>query len=285
MKMSISQYAGFCDGVKRAYEMVRDIDMEQVSRPVFILGSLVHNQDVAKKVEEKGIVKISWEEFQKSKPGEVGTLIITAHGFGPKVYALAQEKGVRIIDATCPKVIKVQRLAKIYHERGYEIVLIGDKEHKEVVSIFEWGGEKAQIVSSEKDWEGLKIDSGSKMAVLSQTTQDLDFFRRTVDFIQSQKKDVRIIDTICLATHNRQEEIRKLAASHDCVVVVGSPDSANSNRLYKLAKKENEKVFFVENSQQLSREWFLGAENIALTAGASVPGWIIDEILVWFSKI
>ena len=143
MKIILSQFAGFCDGVRRAFEIVQNIESEKIKKPVYVLGSLVHNQDVVKKIEEKGIHKIDMQKFLEAKPGEIGTVIITAHGAGPKIYEIAKEKNIDVIDTTCPKVIKVQRLAQVYSKRGYDIILVGDKNHKEVQSIFEWGDEKA----------------------------------------------------------------------------------------------------------------------------------------------
>ncbi len=279
MKIHLSQSAGFCDGVKRAYEMINTLDMENVRKPIYILGSLVHNPEVVKKIEEKGILKITLEELVAAKEGDVGTLIITAHGIGPDVFAIAKKKNIKVIDTTCPKVIKVQRLAQVFYQRGYSVILVGDKKHSEVNGIYEWGGGKAQIVSDRAELANLKISSDAKIAVLSQTTQDEDFFNEVASFVKSQAPQAEVLSTICHATHDRQAEIKKLAGEFEAVVVIGSPISANSTRLFEISKTLNPKTFFVENASEIKLADFANIESIAVMAGASTPDWIIQDVM------
>lgn len=265
--------------------MVQAVDMEKTARPVYILGSLVHNPDVVKKIKEKGVQEISREGFLRAKAGEIGTLVITAHGVGPEIFRLAKEKNIKIINTTCPRVIKVQKLAEVFAKRGYEIILVGDKGHSEVNGIFEWGGKKARIISNEKDLEEMKIDAKKKIAVLSQTTQDEKFFQKVSGRIKSQVPQAEIVDTICHATHDRQEEVRKLAEKYDLVLVIGSASSANSTRLFEIARAINPKTYFVENISGIKPEWFSGIKSAAITAGASTPSWIIAEVLEYVEKL
>lgn len=279
MNIFLAQSAGFCDGVKRAYEMVNALDMETVKKPVCILGALVHNPDVAKKVDDKGILKISFDELLNAKNGEIGTLIVTAHGAGPDVFEIAQQKGIAVIDTTCPRVVKVQRLAQVFWKRGYEVILVGDKKHKEVEGIYEWGGKKARIISDLSEFSTLDVSSFSKVAVISQTTQDEDFFKEVAKFVKSQAPQAEILSTICHATHDRQKEIKELAERYEAVIVIGSATSANSTRLFEISKKLNSKTFFVENASEIELEKFTGINSIAVTAGASTPDWIIKEVM------
>lgn len=280
MKITLSQFAGFCDGVRRAFEIVQNIESEKIKKPVYVLGSLVHNQDVVKKIEEKGIHKIDMQKFLEAAPGEIGTVIITAHGAGPKIYEIAKEKNIDVIDTTCPRVIKVQRLAQVYLKRGYAIVLVGDKEHKEVQSIFEWGGSQAALVSDEEDLQNIDLAKAGKIIILSQTTQNKDFVDRTFEFVKNKYPMVEIADTICLATEQRQTEIKKMAEESDAVVVIGSPDSANSNRLHEIAKELNGKAIFIERAEDLpGKEFFAGLDRVVVTAGASTPDWIIEKVM------
>lgn len=280
MKIILSQFAGFCDGVRRAFEIVQNIESEKIKKPVYVLGSLVHNQDVVKKIEEKGIHKIDMQKFLEAAPGEIGTVIITAHGAGPKIYEIAKEKNIDVIDTTCPRVIKVQRLAQVYLKRGYAIVLVGDKEHKEVQSIFEWGGSQAALVSDEEDLQNIDLAKAGKIIILSQTTQNKDFVDRTFEFVKNKYPMVEIADTICLATEQRQTEIKKMAEESDAVVVIGSPDSANSNRLHEIAKELNGKAIFIERAEDLpGKEFFAGLDRVVVTAGASTPDWIIEKVM------
>ena len=279
MEIYLSQTAGFCDGVKRAYEMIAALDMENVEKPVRILGNLVHNPDVVKKIEEKGIAKISREEFEAAKTGEIGTLIITAHGIGPEIFELAEEKGMAVIDTTCPKVIKVQRLAQVFAKRGYRIVLVGDKKHSEVEGIHAWGDRKAQIVSSREELKELNFSPEEKVAVISQTTQNEEFFKEVCDWVKKIHPKAEIFETICHATHDRQEEVKGLAQKFEAMIIIGSPISANSTRLYEISKELNLKTFLVENASEIKLDELTDVKSIAVMAGASTPDWIIREVM------
>lgn len=297
MQITLSQFAGFCDGVKRAFEKVNALATEnpdadtfeyqgkKMKKPVFVLGSLVHNQDVVNRIEEKGIKKISMEEFSKAEKGEIGTVIITAHGIGPKVYDIAKGKGIDLIDTTCPKVIKVQRLAQTFIKKGYNLILVGDKDHKEVKSIYEWGEEKATVVSNEKELQEVNFDPTQKIIILSQTTQSQDFLAAVYEYIKKKYKDVEIIDTICLETRQRQDELKKLARVSDAMVIIGSTESANSTRLFEISKKINPKSVFIARVGELEDNFFKGAQKVGVTAGASTPEWIISEVIEHLSGL
>jgi len=285
MKITLSKYAGFCDGVKRAYDIVMNINMQAVKTPIFVLGSLVHNPEVNKKIEERGIRKIERDDFFNAPTGAIGTLIITAHGVGPDIYQAAKERGVDIIDTTCPKVTKVQRLAKLFHQKEYRIVIIGDKDHKEVRGINEWGGGHAFIVSEKKDLINFKVSCGQKIAVLAQTTQNEDFCEEVCDFIRKKYEHTEIDITTCDTTHTRQNEIKEIAKNNDAVLVIGSKTSANSRRLWEIALSINPRSYFIENISEIDKNWFKGINNVGVTAGASTPSWVIDEVVIYLQKI
>ena len=289
MEITLSKYAGFCEGVQRAYDIVKNIAKDPaVKRPIFVLGSLVHNQDVVESIEKLGVKKLEiqgeLEEVLEKMKKEIGTLVITAHGMGPKIYEIAKQKKIDLIDTTCPRVIKVQRLAKNFFEKATQIVLIGERNHKEVRGIFEWAQKKAIFVETEEDLCGFVVDDPKKKIILlSQTTQDQEFVDRAVAEIVRKYPQAEAIDSICLTTHHRQTEVKELAAKNDVMLVIGSPESANSNRLFEIAKKVNEKTYFIENVGQIKKEWFDSCQKIGVSAGASTPKWIIDEILCFFS--
>jgi (E)-4-hydroxy-3-methyl-but-2-enyl pyrophosphate reductase len=279
MEIKLSQYAGFCSGVKRAYDMVSVLDPEKSKKPVFILGSLVHNDEVNKKIEEKGIKKIDEEFLSGAKSGEIGTLIITAHGVSPDIYETAKQKGIVVFDTTCPKVIKVQRLAMTYAKRGYEIIIIGDKDHKEVRGINGWGGGKSEIISIKKDLNKLKFNKNEKIVILSQTTQNEDFFLEIGESIRKKYEKAEIINTTCHATHERQEEVKKLARNNEAVIIIGSKTSANSNRLWEISRNINPLSYFIEKASDLKAEWLKDVKSVGVAAGASTPEWIINEAI------
>ncbi|NTV40723.1 MAG: 4-hydroxy-3-methylbut-2-enyl diphosphate reductase [Candidatus Moranbacteria bacterium] len=284
MKITLSKHAGFCEGVQRAYETVEKLaDDPKVKKPIFVLGSLVHNDEVVAKIESLGIKKINvegrLEDFFEKIKKEVGTLIITAHGTGPKIYELAKKNQIDLVDATCPRVIKVQRLAKNFFEKNVQIVIIGEKNHKEVVGIFQWGGERAIFVETEEDLNGLNLDTEKEIAVLAQTTQDQEFVRRVNSDILKKYPNAQIIDSICLATQNRQDEVKRLATENEIVVVIGSTESSNSKRLWELSVRLNKNSYFIQGPDHLRAHWFAGKKTVAVTAGASTPGWIVQSVI------
>ncbi len=285
----MSKYAGFCDGVAGAYEKVKEIaGNSKIKKPIFVLGSLVHNNDVMKRVEEMGVKKIEFagsiSEVSDKITEKIGTLVITAHGIGPKIFEIAREKGIDVVDTTCPKVMKAQRLAKVFLDRGYRIIIIGEKKHKEVQGIFRWAKKRAEIVSNFGDIENLKLDTNKKIAVVSQTTQNKDFVDEMVIEIKKKYPRAEILDTVCLTTKNRQEEVAQIARDSEAVLVIGSKESSNSNRLWEIAKKINDKTYFIERLTDIKEEWLNGIRNIGITAGASSPRWVIQEVVEYLEN-
>lgn len=287
MQIVLSKYAGFCEGVARAYDIVEKIAKDpKTRRPIFVLGSLVHNSDVVAKIEAMGVKKISVspDVVDVLNSMEIGTLVITAHGMGPEIYNYAKKRGIDLVDTTCPKVIKVHKLAQLFSKKDYQLVIIGEKNHKEIRGVSEWADEKAFIVETEDDLEGLILDSEKKIAVVSQTTQNQDFFEKISKKIAEKYPEAEIIDTICQATQNRQGEIKELAEKNDAVIIIGSPDSANSTRLWEIAESINENSHFIQRADELQEEWFAGVQKVAVTAGASTPKWAIDSVMESLKK-
>lgn len=286
MKINLSQYNGFCEGVQRAYKMICDLDVASVKKPVCILGSLVHNPEVNRKVARKGIRGITREEFFNARKGDLGTIVVTAHGTGPDIFSAAQKKDIAVFDTTCPKVIKVQQLAKLYAQKGCAIVLAGDRQHKEIRGINDWANGKVHIVSEKKDWRKLNLAGEKEITVLSQTTQNKDFFKQTAQFLLKKfpQNFIKIIDTTCNATSQRQREVKKLADDNDAVLIIGSKTSANSSRLWEISLTRNPRSYFIENVREIDKNWLKGIKKIAVTSGASTPDWVIKKILAYLKN-
>lgn len=265
--------------------MVMDIDMEKAQKPVFVLGSLVHNEEVNKKIEQRGIKKIERDDFFNAPKGTIGTIIITAHGVGPDVYRIAQEKGIDVIDTTCPRVIKVQRLAKYFHKKEYRLVIVGDRDHKEVRGINEWGGGHAFIISQKKDLIKFNPLSGQGIGILSQTTQNEDFCREIYAAMAEKYKNVETKNTTCDTTHNRQKEVKEMAKNNSAMIIIGSKDSANSRRLWEIALEINPKSYFIENVKDIRKNWLKNINTIGVTAGASTPEWLIKDVVNYLKNI
>jgi 4-hydroxy-3-methylbut-2-enyl diphosphate reductase len=244
---------------------------------------------VVEKIEKMGVRKIHvegpLEDFFEKIKNEVGTLVITAHGIGPQIYALAKKYKVDLVDTTCPRVVKVQRLAKAFFDRDTQVVIIGEKNHKEVRGIYEWANNQAIFIETDEDLCGFDVDKSKKIAVISQTTQDQEFVDRAAAQISKKYPNAEVVDSICLTTHHRQTEIKKLAQCNDVVVVVGCPESANSKRLWEIAQRVNPSSYFIQRSSEIKKSWFAKCKKVAVTAGASTPSWIIDSVLVEIKKL
>ncbi len=283
MRIFLSRHAGFCEGVKRAYKIIEEISRNpKIKRPIFIIGSLAHNEDVVRRIEKMGIKKIeqkgSLRKFVKSLNGKAGTLVVTAHGMGPEIYELCKKNGIDLVDTTCPKVIKVQRLAKTYSQKA-KVVIVGDKDHKEVRGIFEWSEKKAFIAESEKDLADFKAEKNETVYVLSQTTQNADKVKEIYKKLKKKYPKTKLTDTICASTNLRQEEVRKMAKKNDAMIIIGSPESANSNRLFEISKKVNKRSYFIEKAKDIKEIWLKDCKKIGVSAGASTPEWVIEEVL------
>jgi (E)-4-hydroxy-3-methyl-but-2-enyl pyrophosphate reductase len=284
-KIIVGKHSGFCFGVRRAYDLTCVNSKDPASSAgkcdkVFILGKLVHNNDVCQDLYKRGI-----KEIKALSDIKDGTVIFTAHGVGPGFYEKASAKGLKIIDTTCPKVMKAQRLAKNFTEKKYQVLVFGDKNHKEVKSIFEWSGGKTKIVGSLAEAKKLKLNKAKKYCLISQTTQNVEEFKKIITYFQNTLENFTYIDTICPSTDDRQKEVRNLARKNDVVIVIGGKDSANSRMLYEISKKINKKSFFIESGKELKKKDFFGATKIAISAGASTPEWIIKKIMGELKKI
>lgn len=271
LKIIVGRHSGFCFGVKRAYNLAKmnSFDCEKL----YMLGKLVHNDDVCNELKKKGI-----KEIEQLSDIRDGAIIFTAHGVGPDIYEKANRNGLRIIDTTCPKVMKAQRLAQNFVEKGWQVIIFGDKKHKEVKGIKKWSRSKAVIVKNIEEAKKIKLDKKKKYYLISQTTQNVTEFKKIKDYLSKNLTNFSFFNTICDSTDNRQNEIRKLAKSNDAVIVIGGRDSANTRRLFEIAKSLNPKSYFIENASQLKKNWFTGIKKVAISAGASTPEWVIEEV-------
>jgi 4-hydroxy-3-methylbut-2-enyl diphosphate reductase len=290
MKITLSKHAGFCEGVKRAYDMIiAALADPETKKPIYVMGSLVHNNDVVRSLEALGVrkVKVDRNLFKnlRALKKDIGTLAITAHGMGPAIYSFCQKEKIRLLDTTCPRVIRVQRLSQNFSEKLHKLIIIGDKDHKETKGIAEWSGNTAKVVEKIEELKKIKLPSAKHISVLFQTTQDLDFIEVASSLLGKFCPNAKILNTICLATHDRQTEVKKIARQNEAVVVIGSPESANSRRLWEIARKINPRSYFVENFRQIKKEWIRNIEKIGITAGASTPSWVINDIINHLNKI
>ncbi len=273
MKISIAPSAGFCFGVKRA------IDMAVYSAGKFgtelnTIGPIIHNPQVVCLLEEKGIFPV--ESVDKIRSD---TIIIRSHGIKAGIADEIAKKDIAVIDATCPFVKKAQDYMKSASSEGYFIIMVGDKKHPEVQSIISFAVAGRYMVLN--NLEELKhVDFTEKIALISQTTQDVMFYLSVIyEVFRRVKKGVIVFNTICDATKLKQEEAAVLAARSDVMIVVGGYNSANTNKLKNICKSIQDRTYHVETEKELDPGWFRDAENVGITAGASTPDWIIKKVV------
>ena len=268
---------GFCAGVDRAISIVERA-LEEYGAPIYVRHEVVHNKFVVDDLRNKGAIFI--EELDEVPEGS--TLIYSAHGVSLAVQEEAVRRGFRIFDATCPLVTKVHKQVQRLNDEGYQIIMIGHKGHPEVEGTMGQVREGGMLlVEVVEDVDKLQVDDVEKLAHVSQTTLSVD---ETFDIIEALKKRFPHIkspnkEDICYATTNRQEAVKKLAADCDVVIVVGSPNSSNSNRLREVASLRGVAAYMVDNASYLQASWFDGKQRVGVTAGASAPELLVQEVV------
>jgi 4-hydroxy-3-methylbut-2-enyl diphosphate reductase len=262
MRVEVARYAGVCYGVKRALELAEEA--AEQGRPVHTLGPLIHNPQAVQALRERGV-----EVATCLAEVDDGTLVIRTHGVDPRIIAEAGDKGLDVVDATCPFVSAAHTCAEQLTREGYAVVVVGEEEHPEVEGIMAHAGGNALVVGSAADLpERLP---GRKVGVVVQTTQTMERLRDVVDALLPRASELRVYNTICSATGKRQQSAEELARSVDVMVVVGGHNSGNTTRLVEVSRAVNPRVHHVETAEELRPEWFADAEAVGVTAGASTP--------------
>jgi 4-hydroxy-3-methylbut-2-enyl diphosphate reductase len=276
MRVILAQPRGFCAGVVRAIDIVERA-IETQGRPVFVRHEIVHNRHVVDSLRAKGATFV--EDVNEIPDG--ATAIFSAHGVAPSVEAEAERRGMATIDATCPLVTKVHRQVARLNRLGYEIILIGHDGHPEVEGTMGQLPGRILLVQDPADAESVQVRDPAKVAYVTQTTLSLDDTREIVAILRRRFPEMPEPPTedICYATTNRQQSIRRLAANSDLVIVIGAPNSSNSNRLVEVAAAVETPAYRVQSAAELQDEWFQGVETVAVTAGASVPEYLVDEVV------
>ena len=271
-KITIASSAGFCPGVKNAIERVLQL-AEHGKKPVYTVGPLIHNKQVTQMLEKKDIFTINNLNEAVDKKG---TLVIRAHGITPEFQKQVFETGLEVVDCTCPLVKRAHNIIDEFAKKGYYTVIIGDAEHAEVIGLLGYTQGRGIVVADAE--EAKKLPAYDKVNVVAQTTQKEQTFFKAAEVIKQKSKICQISNTICTPTKQRQKETLELAKNADIVIVVGGKHSANTARLAKLCGELCKKVLHVETAEQVQKEILEDTKNILITAGASTPDWIIQEV-------
>jgi len=277
VKVIVADQAGVCFGVKRALDLV-NAECERGER-LSTLGPLIHNPQVVRDLEARGVrVVRSVEEAGGS------AVVMPSHGVPRDVLAEAESAGLRVVDATCPFVAKVHSRVRALASKGYTVVVVGDAGHSEVKAIRSAAGDDSIVISSVDEVDGCDW-RGRKVGVVSQTTQTPERFGEVVGRIAERAAEVVAYNTICYATHDRQTAARNLAPEVEAMFVVGGRNSANTNRLVEICRESSVPTYHIETASEVDSGWVSGMQAVGLTAGASTPQWIIDEVKSRLEKL
>jgi 4-hydroxy-3-methylbut-2-enyl diphosphate reductase len=278
MQISLAKSAGFCFGVKRAIDIA--LKTAGPGKNVYMLGDIVHNEDVVKQISAAGIRKVKRLARGKNK-----ILLVRAHGISLPMLKRAQKLGYHIVDATCLMVKEIHRIACSKERRGYTIIVIGDKSHDEVLGITGQLKNKALIIDNVKNSPWPEIKKIKKACIVVQSTQNIEKVEKIVEILKPHIREVSFFNTICRPTRIKQKEIRIMPKQNDLMVVIGSKNSANTRRLYEISKSLNKHTFWVQSKKEIKPRWFKGKNTVGITTGASTPDYTTREIIDYISRL
>ena len=280
MNIKISEKAGFCFGVKRAMGLAWRELCDEHDKQTYALGPLIHNKQAVEKYEERGLITV--DDIEEI-PSDV-KMIIRSHGVSKSIYDRADEKGLDVVDTTCPFVKKIHDIVKENYDNGKKIILIGDKNHPEVIGINGWCKNTAITIKTIEEAEALELNNDESYCAVAQTTMNLEVYRKIVEILKAKADDIEFNNTICSSTKARQEAARELASEMDCMIVIGGKHSSNTQKLVGICK-EVCPTFAIETRDDLDVEEIKKYENVGITAGASTPDWIIDDIIEFLKSL
>ena len=274
MKVIKAKTAGFCFGVKRAVDTVYE-QVDTCSGPIYTYGPIIHNEEVVKDMESKGVVVLRTEEELDDISG--GTVIIRSHGVEKRIYDKLEAKGIRIVDATCPFVKKIHNIVQKESAAGKYILIIGSPDHPEVIGIRGWAGEHAAVVQNTDDIENIDFSKNRNICVVSQTTFNYNKFKDLVEIIKKKSYDIIVLNTICNATKERQTEAESIAESVDAMIVIGDKHSSNTQKLFEICHRACNNTYYIQTLDDLDLNQLGSVETVGITAGASTPNNIIVD--------
>jgi len=272
LKIILSKKMGFCFGVKKSVSLAKDTLKEKKDNP-YMLGSIINNPQVIEYFAKEGVKMVdSLDEVP-----EESTIITRAHGISPIILNQAYQKKIKIVDTTCPYVKKVQKIAQYLYKKDYFIVIYGDKKHPEILSLMDTVQGNALVIKSISEAE--EITTKQKIGLISQTTKNIyDFYKLSFTLL-NKAEELRIFNTICKSTMERQKGALELAKKVDVMLVIGGKESANTTRLAEISENQGIKTYHIETKNQLKYEWFQPENKVGITSGASTPDWVTNEVI------
>lgn len=271
MEIILAKSAGFCFGVHRAVDMAFKTEED---KKTYTLGHIIHNETVTRKLKQKGIDSVDDLDHVPMEK-----VIIRAHGVPEAVYKEAQSKNIEVLDATCPYVTKIHKLVSKYEQEGYGIIVIGDAKHPEIIGINGWTQKGCIIYKNKEDVDLTVLDRNKKYLIVSQTTYKKEVVESIVQLLEELGYDIKFINTICNATSERQEEAKEISQEVEVMVVIGSSLSSNTQKLFEICQCYCPNTYCIEDASGLNAEWFISKDKVGVTAGASTPQDVIEEVL------
>ena len=281
MKIYLASPRGFCAGVDRAIDIV-ELSLKAYGAPIYVRHEIVHSRHVVNSLRQKGAVFV--EELNEVPDGSI--VIFSAHGVAKEVWAEANRRGLKVIDATCPLVIKVHHEVNRDHSQGYELILIGNAGHPEVIGTLGQVPDKFHLVSSVSDVEKLQVENTHHLSYVTQTTLSVDECRDIVSALHRRFPKIKgpHQEDICYATQNRQNAVKELTERVDVILVIGSPNSSNSNRLRELAENYGIRSYLIDSSADINPDWITDAKAVGISAGASAPEVLVTEVVDYLKR-
>ena len=276
MKVRVAETAGFCFGVKRAVDKVYE-QAEKAEGVIYTYGPIIHNEEVVKDLTARGVKVIGSKEELDGV--ESGTVIIRSHGVSREIQERIEARGLNLVDATCPFVKKIHKIVERESRKGAGIVIIGDAMHPEVEGIRGWCQGDVTVLQTEEEARNFTADSTKKLCLVSQTTFNYNKFHNLVEIISEKGYDIIVLNTICNATEERQTEARRIARESDGMIVIGGRHSSNTRKLFEICKNECENTYYIQTLDDLDVRQLHSMSCVGITAGASTPNNLIEEVL------
>lgn len=275
MEITVAKSAGFCFGVQRAVDSVYK-ELEENSGKIYTFGPIIHNEQVVEDLNKRGIEVIDTvEQLKKIKEG---TVVIRSHGVAKEIYDILEQQKLKMVDATCPFVKKIHNIVLDESNNGKTIIIIGNDNHPEVEGIKGWVNGEVIVINKEEQIEKLSLPEQTKACIVSQTTFNHNKFKYLVEIIRKKGYDITVVNTICNATHVRQVEAQKISSKVDGMIIIGGKNSSNTQKLYDICRNECENTFYVQTVKDLNLHELKSLKSIGITAGASTPKNIIEEV-------
>ena len=275
MEITVAKSAGFCFGVQRAVDSVYK-ELEENSGKIYTFGPIIHNEQVVEDLNKRGIEVI--DTVEQLKEIKEGTVVIRSHGVAKEIYDILEQQKLKMVDATCPFVKKIHNIVLYESNNGKTIIIIGNDNHPEVEGIKGWVNGEVIVINKEEQIEKLSLPEQTKACIVSQTTFNHNKFKYLVEIIRKKGYDITVVNTICNATHVRQVEAQKISSKVDGMIVIGGKNSSNTQKLYDICRNECENTFYVQTVKDLNLHELKSLKSIGITAGASTPKNIIEEV-------